>query len=344
MIVLSLFDGIACGMVALKRCGIYVDKYFASEIDSSAIKVATQNHPEIIEIGDVRNISYKDGIIKTDCGEYVVGKIDLMFGGSPCTNFSSIGYANGMMSGEIEILSLDQYLSLKESGADFIGESYLFWEYCRLLKEVCPKYFLLENVVMSKKWAEIITKAIGLTPIKINSSVVSAQSRPRLYWTNIPNVSPPEEKQIILKDILDSNADTKDVSECDTVQKALPRLQKKYGYIPEMFNAYNTTEITNKAPTLSRGSMVTSSCATTIFVKCDGGKHIVKDGVLDGIYNTKLCNGRYNLRKLSGMEIERLQTLPDEYTNGVSYSKRSSLCGNAWTVDVIAHIFFGLKT
>ena len=167
MIVLSLFDGIACGMVALKRCGICVDKYFASEIDSSAIKVAIQNHPEIIEIGDVRNVLYKDGILKTDCGEYVVGKIDLMFGGSPCTNFSSIGYANGMISGETEILSLDQYLSLKDSGADFIGESYLFWEYCRLLKEVCPKYFCSKMWLCPKSGQKLLQKRSGSPQLKL---------------------------------------------------------------------------------------------------------------------------------------------------------------------------------
>lgn len=341
MNVLSLFDGISCGLLALKKCGIRIDNYFASEIEQNAIKVAQANNPIIIEIGDISKISYKNGILYTPDKSYQIGHINLLCGGSPCTNFSSIGYANGMSSGDIEILSLEQYLDLKEKQVVFDGQSYLFWEYCRLLKEVHPDYFLLENVVMAKKWEDIITKSLGVSPIKINSSLVSAQNRPRLYWTNIQGIIPPADKNIVLDDILCDNADVKDVSYCLTVQRAFPKLMKKYGYIPERFNAYNASELKNKACTLSRGSMVTSSCATLMFVKVNNGIHKVKNGILNGIYKTPLPDGLYNIRKLNSTEIERLQNLPDGYTkvDNISEQKRTEMIGNGWTVDVISHIF-----
>ena len=341
MVVLSLFDGISCGYLALQRAGIRIDKYFASEIEPNAIKVALKNHPDIIEIGDVRKVSYKDGTLFTELGSYAVGTIDLVCGGSPCTNFSSIGYANGMLSGNTEILSLTQYKKLKSQEVTFEGQSYLFWEFCRILKEVKPKFFLLENVVMAKKWEAIITRALGIKPIKIDSALVSAQRRPRLYWTNIKGIDQPKDKQIILDDILTEPKDSKDVSYCLTVQRSFPKLLSKYGYIPARFNAYNASEIKQKACALSRGSMITSSCATLLFVKSNTGIHQVKNGLLNGIYPTKLDNGKYNLRKLTLTEIEHLQNLPDKYTelNSLSYQKRTAMIGNGWTVDVIAHIF-----
>ena len=341
MNVLSLFDGISCAKLALDECGFRVDSYFASEIEPNAMKVATANHPMIIEIGDVSKISYKDGVLYTPNKSYCVGHIDLLCGGSPCTNFSSIGYANGMTTGDVDILSLEQYLALKESGAVFRGQSYLFWEYCRLLKEVTPDYFLLENVAMAKKWEDIITQALGVEPIKINSSLLSAQNRPRLYWTNIEGVQIPVDANIILDDILSANADDRDVSYCLTVQRSFPRMMEKYGYIPKRFNAYNASEIKGKACALSRGSMITSSCATLLFVRAEDGAHTVSRGILNGEYKTPLEDGRYNIRKLDLTEIERLQNLPDGYTNvaGVSEQKRTEMIGNGWTVHVISHIF-----
>ena len=341
MNILSLFDGISCAYLALKKAKIAVDQYFASEIEPNAIKIATKNNPEIVSLGDITKVHYKDGVLYTDAASYEIGKIDIVCGGSPCTNFSSIGYANGMTAGDVEIVSLEQYLSLKTEGGIFDGQSYLFWEFCRILSEVKPKYFLLENVVMAKKWEKIITDALGVTPIKIDSAALSAQHRPRLYWTNIEGVCHPENANITIDDILMEDADCSDVSHCLTVQRSFPRMMKKYGYIPAKFNAYNASEIKEKACALSRGSMITSSCATLLFVPCPGGVHVVKNGELNGMYRTKLPDGQYNIRKLSLCEMERLQNLPDGYTEDVSVKsqKRSEMIGNGWTVDVVAHIF-----
>ena len=341
MVVLSLFDGISCGRIALERNKFKVNKYFASEIEPNAIQVAQHNYPDIVEIGNVCNVSYKDGILTTEKGSYEIGTVDLICAGSPCTNFSSIGYANGMTSGDKEIVSLKQYLELKDQGVSFDGQSYLFWEFVRILDEVKPKYFLLETVVMAKKWENIITQNVGVAPIRINSSLLSAQNRPRLYWTNIPGIEMPKDKNISLTDILDSKADTKDVAYCQTVQRSFPRLIQKYGYIPQRFNAYNAAELKEKGCALSRGSMITSSCATLLFVPCKDGCHTVKNKIMDGKYPVELADGKYNIRKLSLLEQERLQALPDGYTNveGVKSQKRSEMIGNGWTVSVIEHIF-----
>ena len=334
--VLSLFDGISCGRVALERANIKINKYYASEINEYAIKIAQKNYPDIIEIGDVRDLTV----------DMISDKIDLIIGGSPCQSFSFVGHMDGMSTTENgerkEILTLDEYLKAKEKGVIFNGYSYLFWEYVRILKDVKPKYFLLENVNMAKHWENVITNALGVQPIRINSSLFSAQNRNRLYWTNLPIYDYPNDLNIILKSILLEDTDFEDVGSALTVQKSFPKLQEKYGYIPAMFNAYNVSEITRKSPTLSLGSMVTSSCATTIFIKNECGKYTVKNKKIcinENEYNTNLEDGNYLLRKLTPMECERLQTLPDNYTEGVSDSQRYKMIGNGWTVDAIKWIF-----
>ena len=211
MNVLSLFDGMSCGQQALERSGIKVDKYFASEIDKYAIKVTMANYPNTIQIGSV-----------TDVDGYKLDKIDLLIGGSPCQSFSFAGKRKGMSTkDEQEILTLEHYLELKEQGYEFEGQSYLFWEYMRLLNEVKPTYFLLENVLMGEKWEKVLTKAIGVKPIMINSALVSAQNRKRLYWTNIGMnasglfgdlesiIEQPKDKRILLKDVLQDTVDEK---------------------------------------------------------------------------------------------------------------------------------------
>jgi DNA (cytosine-5)-methyltransferase 3A len=205
MNVLSLFDGMSCGQQALNRAGIKINQYFASEIDKFAIKVTMNNYPDTIQLGSVINV---DG--------YKLPKIDLLIGGSPCQSFSFAGKRNGMITkNSIEVTNLNHYLQLKKDGFEFDGQSYLFWEYVRILHEVKPKYFLLENVIMIEKWEKIITKALNVQPIEINSSLVSAQNRRRLYWTNIgmqpkglfnyPEsiINQPKDKKILLHHILE---------------------------------------------------------------------------------------------------------------------------------------------
>jgi len=211
MNVLSLFDGMSCGQQALERAGIKVDNYFASEIDKYAMTVTMANYPNTQQLGSVINV---DG--------YSLPKIDILIGGSPCQSFSFAGKRKGMSTkDEEEILSLERYLELKAEGFEFEGQSYLFWEYMRLLNETKPKYFLLENVMMGEKWEKILSKAIGVKPIMINSALVSAQNRQRLYWTNIglearglfgdleTTIEQPKDKGILLKDILEPEVDMK---------------------------------------------------------------------------------------------------------------------------------------
>ena len=211
MNILSLFDGMSCGQQALERAGFKVDNYFASEIDKYAIQVTMANYPNTIQLGSVVNV---DG--------YSLPKIDLLIGGSPCQSFSFAGKRKGMATKcETEILTLEHYLELKEQGFEFEGQSYLFWEFMRLLNECKPKYFLLENVEMGEKWEKVLSKAIGVNGIHINSSLVSAQNRKRIYWTNIglesaglfgdleSIIQQPKDKGILLKDILESAVDEK---------------------------------------------------------------------------------------------------------------------------------------
>jgi DNA-cytosine methyltransferase len=170
MNVLSLFDGMSCGMIALDRLGIKVDNYYASEIDKYAMQVSAANYPEIIQVGDITKLDLS-----------TLPKIDLVMGGSPCQGFSFAG----------KQLAFDD------------PRSALFFEFVKCVKELNPKYFLLENVKMKKEYLDIISEYMGVEPIFINSSLVSAQSRQRYYWTNIPNVTPPEERGIVLRDILE---------------------------------------------------------------------------------------------------------------------------------------------
>lgn len=194
IVILSLFDGISAGQIAIDRLGIKNYKYYASEIDKYAITVTQANYPNTIQIGNVSNISYKDGVLHSEQGEFNVGEVDLIIGGFPCTNLSISGRREGMSTiDNVEILSLNQYLKLKNKGVEFTGQSYLFWEFVRLINEIKPKYFLAENVRMQKKWKDVITNYLRVEPIEINSAKLSAQNRNRLYWTNIPNINQPED-------------------------------------------------------------------------------------------------------------------------------------------------------
>jgi len=209
--ILSLFDGMSCGQQALERAGITVDNYFASEIDKYAMQVTMANYPDTKQLGSVVKVNGAD-----------LPKIDLLIGGSPCQSFSFAGKRKGMATKcETEILTLTHYLELKADGYEFEGQSYLFWEFMRLLNECKPKYFLLENVEMGDKWEKVLSKAIGVNGIHINSALVSAQNRKRIYWTNIgmePGglfgdlysiIRKPKDRGILLKDVLENEVDDK---------------------------------------------------------------------------------------------------------------------------------------
>jgi DNA (cytosine-5)-methyltransferase 3A len=276
--VLSLFDGMSCGQIALNKLGIKYDNYYASEIDEPAISVTQHNYPNTIQMGSITELQSSE-----------LPKIDLLFGGSPCQSFSNAG-----------------------NGTGFDGKSGLFYDYVRLLKECKPTYFLLENVKMKKEWQDIISEELGVQPIKINSNLVSAQNRDRLYWTNIPVVGLPDDKQIYIEDILDTNFDSKYWLK----ERNTELLSKKVSIegAPDIccIDVYNKKfKKDRKSPTLT--------------LPHHNSLRLLQDG---------------KFRKLTPNECERLQTVPVDYTNtGIADIHRYSMLGNGWTVDVIAFIF-----
>lgn len=330
MNVLSLFDGISTARLSLQLANIKVNKYFASEVDKNAIKVSRDNFNDIIHLGDVRNIIYRDNKLIGDCS-YDTEPIDLLLGGSPCTNFSFAGKRNGMTTKDkVDILTLEQYLEMKKSNFIFEGQSYLFWEYIRLLKDVKPKYFLLENVKMLSKWEKVITNTLKVEPVEINSSLVSAQNRVRLYWTNIPDIQQPQDLNIKLSDILE---------DIEFTHPAAIRGRKlnKATIIGRRLDASGHRKDDDKSIPMTQCIEVRatntdkSNCLTTVG----------KDNVL-----TPLPIGRHPnafkdklpFRYYTRTECERLQTLPDGYTKAVSDEIAKKLIGNGWTASVIVHI------
>jgi DNA (cytosine-5)-methyltransferase 3A len=394
MKVLSLFDGMSCGQLALKKAGIKVDQYYASEIDKFAIKVTMANFPNTIQLGDVTKVNTKD-----------LTGIDLLIGGSPCQSFSFAGKRKGMSTkDEQEILTLDHYLQLKREGYEFEGQSYLFWEYMRILYEVKPKYFFLENVEMGEKWEKVLSKAIGVNGIHINSALLSAQNRKRIYWTNIglkPSglfghlesiIEQPKDRGILLKDILETEIDQKYYLS-EKMLDYFTKHDQKYKDLGGGF-AFKPSEGYGKARTItnpgknrmddnfivasrgrnpenpkSRESGLNTeqqlepridgktNCLTSVqkdnlvaYVcdfRSDEGFRIrneEKSSTLmarsrEDIYGTGLVKLPMQIRRLTPVECERLQTVPDNYTNHVSDSQRYKMLGNGWTVSVIAYIF-----
>jgi site-specific DNA-cytosine methylase len=267
MNVLSLFDGISCAMMALQRANIPIKKYYASEIDKFAIQVSKANHPQIEHLGNVKEVK-------------PIADIDLLIGGSPCQDLSIAKQGRKGLEG---------------------NRSSLFWEYVRLLRDCKPKYFVLENVAsMPNKDKQIITDTLGVEPICINASLVSAQHRKRLFWTNIPNVKQPADRGIILQHILEPDTITdKDM---------MTRDGKSFCLLANYYKG-NTEEHTKKYKTRTQ--------------------------VIETTEKT--------IRKLTPIECERLQGLPDNYTNHISNTQRYKCLGNAFNVDVVAHILSHLE-
>jgi len=324
--VLSLFDGISCGQIALNKSGISYDNYYASEVDKHVIKATQHNYPNTIQLGSITEVKGSD-----------LPKIDLLIGGSSCQNFSFAGNRVGMSTLDgVKITSLEQYLELKNNGFEFKGESYLFWEYIRLLNEVKPRYFLLENVVMKKEWEDVITEAMGVEPILINSSLVSAQNRRRLYWTNIPNIEQPEDRDIKLVDILE---------DIDMVNPSAVRGRRlnKATILGRRLNDNGKREDNNKTIPITQCLEVRatntdkSNCLTT--VSKDNVLTTMPIGRHPDAFKNKLPFRYYTVK-----EYCRLQTVPDDYFGDViSESQIKKALGNGWTVDVISHIFSYIK-
>ena len=379
MNVLSLFDGMSCGRIALDRLNIPVTNYYAAEIDKYAIQVSEANFPDIIRLGDVCDVKATD-----------LPKIDLILAGSPCQGFSFAG----------KQLAFDD------------PRSALFFEFVRLLKECNPKYFLLENVRMKKEFLDVITEQVGVEPIMINSSLVSAQNRVRFYWTNIPGIEQPEQRGIVLKDILEPNLES-DLSEkaiaymnrgsekwsggksraehyikheskksnCLTANmykgvpygviaidkpiqvgtavdinghEVLKRVYSPDGKSPTV----NTCQGVNREPKVITGGAMRGRAYDAEGKRVDrDGSSIagISDQMLelrkDGKSNTITTVGKDSLvvengvywRKLTPVECERLQTVPDDYTNHVSNSQRFKMLGNGWTIETITHIFKNMQ-
>jgi DNA (cytosine-5)-methyltransferase 3A len=277
MNVLSLFDGISCGQIALNRANISYDNYYASEIKPHAIKCTLDNYPNTIQLGGILNLKGSD-----------LPKIDLFIGGSPCKGISR--------------------LNKNQEGLEH-SESRLFWEYIRLLDEVKPKYYLLENTHGNKEATNTITETLGIKPISINSKLVSAQNRPRYYWTNIPDIKQPLDKGITTNDIFDYSGVLADECRVKWLNSESGKKSIKNGY----------TKV-NPYPK--------SGCLTALGHKKWNENYLYRDGVY---------------KYLSQTEIEKLQTLPIGYTKILSYDEAYDCIGDGWTVDVIAHIFKNIE-
>jgi len=300
--VLSLFDGMSCGQIALNRAGIEYDNYYASEIDKHAIKETMANYPNTIQVGDVTKITASD-----------LPKIDLLIGGSPCQGFSFSG----------------KQLNFEDP------RSKLFFEFVRLLKECNPKYFLLENVVMKKEYEQVITDYLGVEPIQINSTLVSAQNRVRLYWTNIPNVQQPEDRNIRLIDILEDDVMIGDrIVRKENLNKGtiLGRRLNNEGKRDD----YNKSVPIVQCLEIRASNREKSNCLTTV----------AKDNVLSTLpigRHVDAFNKKLPFRYYTTTEYSRLQTVPDDYFKVSSDNQIRKMIGNGWTVDVIAHIFSNME-
>lgn len=328
MKILSLFDGISAGQLALQRANKKVDQYYASEIDKYAIQLTQRNFPNTIQLGDV-----------TRWREWDIpwSEIDIVMGGSPCQGFSFAG----------KQLNFDDPRS---------ALFFVFIDICHHVANHNPKMrFLLENVRMKKESQAVITSYMGVEPIPINSSLVSAQNRYRLYWTNIPNVTQPEDKGIILRDILETNGKQLMTAVDPIDERMVTSDGKAYCLTARYDGAVAWNSIQRKQRTMiatgnKRLDQTIEKFADQIdqevLLDCyNKTLHREKTPTvttrIDASSNIHIVNPK-NFRKLTPVECERLQTFPDHFTEGVSKTQRYKAIGNSWTVDVITHIFKNL--
>lgn len=341
MKVLSLFDGISCGRLAFQRAKIKVEKYYSSEIDAYAMQITQKNFPDTIQVGDVNKLNYLELL-----------DVDIVIGGSPCQDLSIAKQNREGLHGE---------------------RSKLFWKYIEALEVIRPKWFLLENVAsMRNEDCNAITETLRkLYPetecIMINSALVSAQQRKRYYWTNW-HVEQPADKRILLKDILENGYELNEKSHCidanyhkgASLEHYAEKRNRELVAMPirgdkaravissvgrtterEYFKKHQSTMVAEpvRIGTLSglgtgQANRIYSVRGKSVCLNANGGG----GGAKTGLYKVDLPDGDYTIRKLTPLECERLQTLPDNYTEGISATQRYKAIGNAWTVDVIAHI------
>lgn len=307
MRVLSLFDGISGGQVALARAGVPVTSYMASEIDKYAIKITQNNFPSTIQLGSVTDIQAEH-----------LGRIDLLIGGSPCQGFSIAG----------------KQLNFNDE------RSKLFFEYVRLLKELKPKYFLLENVMMKQEYQDIISERLSVQPIMINSGLVSAQNRKRLYWTNIPNVSQPEDKNLCVWDILEDKGYPAIKSHGEYVLRPEKAMCIDANYWKGADNHGQRTIIIG-CNELGKANLNGHDFLKRVYDIW--GKSPTLTAICGGNQERKIAINSSEWRKLTPTECEALQTYPVGYTEGISNTQRYKALGNSFTVDVIAHILKNMK-
>jgi DNA (cytosine-5)-methyltransferase 3A len=377
-VIMSLFDGCGTGLQVCKDLGIKVAKYYAAEIHKPSMIIAKKNHPEIIHVGDV---IWLDG--------YEFKDIDIVIGGSPCQGFSFAG----------------KQLNFKDP------RSRLFFEFVRIVKETRAPYFFLENVVMKTEYRDIISDYLKCKYIMVNSALVSAQTRKRLYWTNLPKIKLPEDKGILFQDILEDKVDEKYFMSWKAVShikkrmivrksscaidpdKAIPMtarqltnwtgnfVSERLGFVnfTRNYMQYDMNRKNNKSQSMrayypfSKAPCLATKCYSdckVIIEVPDGsrkGSVIINDGEgVDLTYpKSKTRRGRLmrdkcnaiisnsgqvlayfktgRIRKITPIEAERLQGLPDNYTEGVSDNKRYVMLGNGWQADTIALFFEKLK-
>lgn len=378
MNVLSLFDGMSGGQIALTELDIPIDKYYASEIDKYAMQFTIQNFPNTIQVGDIRELD----INKLD-------KIDLLIGGSPCQSLSMAGKRKGLSTKEgIEIFDLEMCLELKENGFEFEGQSYLFWEYIRIYNDLLergdnPKFFL-ENVEMGKKWESVFNDILGRKGIHINSALVSAQNRRRIYWTDIHDDIPqPEDRGILLKDILEEEVDEKyflsdkmieclkgrvktgNDPTCVAMTACLTPKRTEYGKkIRKEYEAGIVKEQIKNIQRLEPREDGKINCLTTVqknnliivsgTIRTFGGKHFreIKSGKSCTLMARARNDGNAQpcvqigakIRRLTPTECARLQTVPERYIwDGISDTQRYKMLGNGWNIETIKHIFKYLR-
>lgn len=309
MNVLSLCNGMSCGQVALERAGIKADKYFAAEIKDIAIKVTKDNYPNTIHIGDVNKISYKDGILYTENGDFEVGHIDLVMFGSPCQTFSIAIPAD------------------KRIGLENLEKSGLFYQCNRILKEVKPTYFLMENVrSMSDENRDAISLFLGVKPIMIDSQLVCPALRKRYYWTNIKGIQQPRNCGPLLQDILTDGYTDRKKARCLAVIDSRPNATPI-----KMFHRYYSTGFTTL---IFKSEQHYKDCVAE-YKRLAGGKRKISAHELDG-YEGNVFDG---VRYMNQTELERCQTIPEGYTKCLTRNEAADVLGDGWTVDVIAHIF-----